>query len=120
MENVEVRKRAEAFAALPKAERKTAFAELPDAVKPLARELVTSKYRGFRHVNGRIEMGQELLASEIARLTAKEAELEVRKEKVGNRIAELREEWTSRGFTGTPEEYNVAKAEENSDADAVA
>lgn len=96
MANESIKQQAEAFAALPKAERKVQWAALPDDVKPLARELVTSKYRGFRHVNGRLEFSQELLASEIKRLTEKEAEMEVRKTKVGERKLELQKEYAER------------------------
>lgn len=102
------KEQAKAFAALPKAERKTAFAALPEDVKPLAREIVTAKYRGFRHVNGRVEFSQEALAEQIAHFTAKEAELEDRKAKVGARLAELNAEYAER--FGAVED-NAAQAE---------
>ncbi len=98
-----IKQQAEEFAALPRSERKATFASLPDAVRPLARELVTLKYRGFRHVNGRLEFSQAGLAEQIAHLKQKEVDLAERKIKVGERKQELQEEYAER-FGALPEE----------------
>lgn len=105
-----IKEQAEAFAALSESERAAAWPTLADDVKPLARELVTSRTRGFRHVNGRIEFSQGELANQIARLTEKAGEMDGRKAKVEERVAELRTEWAERGFDGTPEAYLAAQA----------
>lgn len=91
-----VRQQAEAFAALPKSERKAKFNTLPDDVRALARELVTSRNRGFRHVNGRIELSQEFLANEITRLREKRDSYEERAKIINVKIAEFEQEYTER------------------------
>ena len=87
---------AKAFAALPKKERKAQFSALPDNVKLLAREMVTMRNRGFRHVNGRIEFTQEKLASEIARLKQKRDDFEARKIKLDQKVKDYQDEYAER------------------------
>jgi hypothetical protein len=79
------------------AERKTAFAALPDkATQLLARELVTTRERGYRHVNGRIELSKERLASEITRLKAKQTDFARREQVISTKIADYEAEYAER------------------------
>jgi hypothetical protein len=102
-----LRQRAEEFFAkrktLTRAARKAAFAALPDkATQLLAREMVTTRERGFRHVNGRIELSKTRLADEIARLKAKRDEYATRAQIINSKIAEYEAEYAER-FEGETE-----------------
>jgi len=91
-----LRQQAEAFAALPKKERKAVWPTLPKEVKLLGRELVTSRNRGFRHVNGRIEFSKKRLAEEIARLKEKRDAYASRGKIISSKIAEYEAEYAER------------------------
>lgn len=100
MEKKEIKAKAEAFCAKPKAYRKSEegqaeFAELGAPVQAKVREILEGR-RGFRRVNGVIEFTQEALEAEIARLEAKEADYATRVKAIKKVIAERKDELAER------------------------
>lgn len=99
MDKKTIKAQAEAFCANPRSYRKSEegvaeFSSLPVEVQAKAREILEAR-RGFRRVNGKIELTKEALVSEIARLEAKEADTKAKlpliKALIVERKAELAE-----------------------------
>jgi len=100
MEKKEIKAQAEAYCANPKAYRtseegQAEFAELSAPVQAKVREILEGR-RGFRRVNGVIELSQEALEAEIARLEAKEADYADRVKAIKKVIADRKDELAER------------------------
>lgn len=99
MEKSDVKTQAEAYCAQEKAYRRSEegqaeFASLPTPVQAKVREILEGR-RGFRRVNGEIELSKKALVAEVARLKEKRADTKAKlpllDAKIKAREAELAE-----------------------------
>lgn len=100
MDKKEIKAQAEAFCANPRSYRKSEegvkeFSSLAAPVQAKAREILEGR-RGFRRVNGSIELSKEAIVAHIARLKAKRDDMEARLPLIDARVAELEDELSER------------------------
>ena len=96
----EIKAQAVAYCDKAKAYRKSdegqaELAAMAPAVQTKVREILEGN-RGFRRVNGKIEMTKEALVANIARLEEKAEMFDERKKAVKGRISELKDELAER------------------------
>lgn len=91
MEETKIMEEVNAFVALPRAERKAKFFNLPKEVQARARVLI-EKRRGIAHrsSDGDMVLTEEVYDAEIARLEGRIAELPAKKVALENRVEELK------------------------------
>lgn len=100
MDKKEVKAQAEAYCEQSKEYRRSAegqaeLASLPAPVQAKVREILEGR-RGFRRVNGEIELSKEALVADIARLKEKRADTEARLPLLDAKIAAREEEYAER------------------------
>lgn len=100
MDKKEIKAQAEAYCENPKSYRvsekgQAELAKLDAPVRAKVREILEGR-RGFRRVNGVIELSQDALEAEIARLEAKEADYAIRSKEIKKLIKERKEELAER------------------------
>lgn len=100
MEKKDIKAQAEAYCSQDKSYRRSAegqaeLAALPAPVQAKVREILEGR-RGFRRVNGEIELTQDALVAEIARLKEKRVDTEAKLPLLDAKIAEKEEELAER------------------------
>lgn len=100
MEKTEIKAQAEAYCEQPKSYRRSqegqeALAALPAPVQAKVREILEGR-RGFRRVNGEIELSKPALKAEIARLKEKRADTEAKLPLLDAKIAARETEYDER------------------------
>lgn len=100
MDKKEIKTLAEAYCKNPKSYRKSdegqaELANLPAPVQAKVREILEAR-RGFRRVNGKIELSKEALIAEIARLEEKEADVKAKLPVLKALISERKDELAER------------------------
>jgi len=100
MDKKDIKAQAEAYCAQDKAYRRSEegqaeLAALPAPVQAKVREILEGR-RGFRRVNGEIELSKEALVAEIARLKEKRADTEARLPLLDAKITEREDELAER------------------------
>jgi len=110
MDQENIQKKAEEFAALPREKRRTEWLKLPTEVRRVARRLVEAR-RGIRHVDGELQFTSlEGYDREIERLEKKEADWKAGLPKLRDRIVYLKKRRAKR-----EEELNVELGESNAE-----
>jgi len=91
MDQTEINNQAEAFAALPRAERKAKFADLPREVQKVARSII-EKRRGiaFRTQDGGIVFDRETLRNQVLHFAQKVQNCEQRAAVAKQRVVDLK------------------------------
>jgi len=100
MEKKDIKAQAEAYCSQDKSYRRSEegqaeLASLSAPVQAKVREILEGR-RGFRRVNGEIELTKEALVAEIARLNEKRVETEARLPLLDAKIAEKEDELAER------------------------
>lgn len=107
MTTEEINAQAEAFAALPRAERKEKFFSLPKEVQPVARAIVEARRGISRTETGDIVLSEDVAIKTLVRYAHKARDLETRKAN----LAALNEEVRAQ-LLATHGEEAVAKADQ--------
>ncbi len=100
MDKKDIKAQAEAYCSQDKSYRRSEegqaeLASLPAPVQAKVREILEGR-RGFRRVNGEIEMTKEALVADIARLKEKRADMEARLPLLDAKITAKEEELAER------------------------